>query len=170
MYNYFVAITITIILGLPPEYGLYSGLIDGFIYAIFGGCKDLNIGPTSLISLMLQPVVKNFGAVGAVLMTFLSGIIILILGILQLGFLIDFFSYPIIAGFICASSFNIASSQIKNLFGFSGKTDTFINSWKSIFDNISEAKPWDSILGILSIVLIVCLRVSLVVTHQSIYI
>lgn len=109
---------------------------------------------------MLQPVVKNFGAAGAVLMTFLSGIIILILGLLQLGFLIDFFSYPIIAGFICASSFNIASSQIKNIFGIPGKTDTFIDSWTSIFENISSAQQWDSVLGLLSIVLIVCLKVS----------
>jgi sodium-independent sulfate anion transporter 11 len=60
-------------------------LIDGFIYAIFGGCKDLNIGPTSILSLMLQPHVTQMGADAAVLMTFLSGIIIFVLGVLQLG-------------------------------------------------------------------------------------
>jgi sodium-independent sulfate anion transporter 11 len=78
-------IAYAIVAGLPPEYGLYSGLIDGFIYAIFGGCKDLNIGPTSILSLMLQPHVTQMGADAAVLMTFLSGIIIFVLGVLQLG-------------------------------------------------------------------------------------
>jgi sodium-independent sulfate anion transporter 11 len=151
-------IAYAIVAGLPAEYGLYSGLIDGFIYAIFGGCKDLNIGPTSILSLMLQPHVTQMGADAAVLMTFLSGIIIFVLGVLQLGFVIEFFSYPIIAGFICGGSFQIASSQLKSLFGIPGKSDNFLQSWKSVFENISEISLWDTVLGVTSIVFLVILK------------
>ncbi|XP_044272554.1 sodium-independent sulfate anion transporter-like isoform X2 [Tribolium madens] len=151
-------IAYAIVAGLPPEYGLYSGLIDGFIYAIFGGCKDLNIGPTSILSLMLQPHVASMGPDASTLMTFISGIIIFCLGVMHLGFVIQFFSYPIIAGFICGGSFQIASSQLKSLFGIPGKNGNFLESWTSVFENFSQVRKWDTVLGVTSIVALVALK------------
>lgn len=56
-----------------------------FIYAFFGSCKDVNIGPTAIMALMTQPHVEKLGADMAVLLSFLSGLAIFILGFLQLG-------------------------------------------------------------------------------------
>jgi sodium-independent sulfate anion transporter 11 len=166
--------------GLPPEYGLYSGLVDGFIYAIFGTCKDLNIGPSSLLSLMLQPHVTKLGPDAAVLMTFLSGVIIFSLGVIRLGtthtlhlippnnsisgFVVDFLSYPIIAGFICGGTIQLGSSQIKSLMGISGKNSNFLECWISIVTNISETRLWDTVLGVVSILFLIVLKVRRV--HQ----
>ncbi|XP_068914145.1 sodium-independent sulfate anion transporter-like isoform X4 [Tenebrio molitor] len=144
--------------GLPPEYGLYSGLVDGFIYAIFGTCKDLNIGPGSLLSLMLQPHVTKLGPDAAVLMTFLSGIIIFTLGVIRLGFVVEFLSYPIIAGFICGGTIQVGSSQIKSLMGISGKNSNFLECWISIVTNISETRLWDTVLGVVSILFLIVLK------------
>jgi sodium-independent sulfate anion transporter 11 len=73
------------IAGLTPEYGLYCGFMGGFVYAIFGSCKDVNIGPTSIMALMLQEHVSKLGPDMAVTISFLAGIIIFILGLLNLG-------------------------------------------------------------------------------------
>lgn len=71
--------------GLPSQYGLYSGLMDGLMYFFFGGCKDINVGPTAILALFVQPFVTTMGPAGAVLMTFISGTLIFIAGILHLG-------------------------------------------------------------------------------------
>lgn len=55
------------------------------MYAILGSCKDVNIGPTAILSLMILPYVEALGPDMAVLITFLSGCIIFLLGALQLG-------------------------------------------------------------------------------------
>lgn len=56
-----------------------------FVYAFLGSCKDVNIGPTAILALMVQPYVTEYGADMAVLITFLAGCIVFILGILHLG-------------------------------------------------------------------------------------
>ena len=78
-------ISSTVSSGLTPEYGLYCGFMGGFVYAIFGSCKDVNIGPTSIMALMLQEHVSKMGPDMAVIITFLAGIIIFVLGSLNLG-------------------------------------------------------------------------------------
>jgi sodium-independent sulfate anion transporter 11 len=72
---------------------------------------------------------------------------------------VEFFSYPIIAGFTCAASLQIASSQVKGLFGLPGKANAFLEAWEAVFDNIDQIRLWDSILGILSILFLVALKV-----------
>lgn len=59
--------------------------MGGFIYCIFGGCKDINMGPTAIMALFVQSSVATMGPSGAILITFLSGIFIFMAGILQLG-------------------------------------------------------------------------------------
>lgn len=71
--------------GLPSQYGLYSGFMGGMVYFILGSCKDLNVGPTAIMALMIQPYVSVMGPAAAVLSTFLSGCIIFLCGIFQLG-------------------------------------------------------------------------------------
>jgi hypothetical protein len=68
--------------------------MGGFVYAIFGSCKDVNIGPTSIMALMLQEHVSKLGPDMAVTISFLAGIIIFILGLLNLGFVVEFFFLP----------------------------------------------------------------------------
>ena len=90
--------------------------------------KDINVGPTAIMALMTAKI-SHYGPEYAVLLTFFTGIVILVAGFLRLGFLIDFFSLPVIAGFTSAAAITIASSQVGSLdqvfklsfFHFSGK-------------------------------------------------
>ncbi|KAJ8978076.1 hypothetical protein NQ317_000634 [Molorchus minor] len=152
-------IAYALVAGLPAQYGLYSGFMACFVYFIFGSCKDLNIGPTAIMSLMVQPYVTAMGAAGAILLCFLSGCIIFVLGLLHLGFIVEFFSYPVTAGFTTAAALNIASSQIKSLFGITGKSNAFLEAWISVFEHIGEIRKWDTLLGFITILFLVVAKV-----------
>eukprot|EP00092_Neocalanus_flemingeri_P010828 GFUD01011660.1.p1 GENE.GFUD01011660.1~~GFUD01011660.1.p1 ORF type:complete len:675 (+),score=113.89 GFUD01011660.1:76-2100(+) len=153
--------------GLSPQYGLYSSFMGCFAYCVFGSTKDITIGPTAIMALMtgavFQGELAKYGEYYAVLLAFFSGIIIFIFGILQLGFLIDFISVPVIAGFTSAAAITIASGQIKGLLGIhvehkshshAGVVDDYID----IFNNIDSIRYQDAILGITCAILLLLLR------------
>lgn len=78
-------IAYAVVAGLPPQYGLYSSFMGCFVYLIFGSCKDVTIGPTAITALMIQHAVINLNVDFAILATFLSGLVIFLLGIFNLG-------------------------------------------------------------------------------------
>ena len=99
----------------------------------------------------------------------LSGIIILICGLLQLGFLIDFISVPVIAGFTSAAALTIASGQWKSLLGVTIDADHkshthagVVDYYIDIFHNISTVRYQDAILGLVCSIILLSLRVSIV--------
>jgi len=157
-------IAYAIVAGLPPQYGLYSAFMGCFVYCIFGSCKDITIGPTAIMALMTS-VHAQYGPEYAVLLSFLSGLIILLCGLLQLGFLIDFISVPVIAGFTSAAALTIASGQWKSLLGISidphHKSHTHagvVDYYLDVFHNISTIRYQDALLGFCCCVILLSLR------------
>ncbi|XP_044018507.1 sodium-independent sulfate anion transporter-like isoform X3 [Aphidius gifuensis] len=126
-----------VVAGLKPSYGLYSSFMSSFIYIFFGSCKNITIGPTAIMSLMVEPLVSKYGPEMAVLICFLKGCIIGLFGIFHLGFLLDFISLPVITGFTTAASINIATSQLKSLLGISGKSEDLVGSMDEGLPHIS---------------------------------
>ncbi|XP_011305329.1 sodium-independent sulfate anion transporter [Fopius arisanus] len=147
-----------VVAGLNPEYGLYAGFMGPFIYILFGSCHNITIGPTAIMALMVQPLVLNFGPDMAVLICFLKGCIIAVLGIFHLGFLLDFISIPVITGFTSAAAINIASSQFKSLLGIPGRSEGLVEALKGIFTNLDKINGWDILLGVSTISLLVLLK------------
>uniref|UniRef100_A0A182K947 STAS domain-containing protein n=1 Tax=Anopheles christyi TaxID=43041 RepID=A0A182K947_9DIPT len=145
------------IANLDPQYGLYSAFMGCFIYCILGSCKDVTIGPTAIMSLMINAHVGNNGPELAILSAFVSGCVILLLGILNLGFLVQFISFPVSSGFTSAAAITIASGQVKSLLGISAQSNEFLDSWINVFENIQDIRLWDSVLGIVTIVLLLVL-------------
>lgn len=97
----------------------------------------------------------------AVLASFLSGIVILLLSLLNLGFLIQFISYPVTVGFTTAAAITIASGQIKSFFGLTVKSSgDFIDSWRVLFSHIGEIRLWDTLLGVATLLFLLILKVS----------
>jgi sulfate permease, SulP family len=108
--------------GLPPEVGLYASVAPLVLYAIFGSSRVLAVGPVAVASLMTAAAIGEHAAVGtpaywsaAMTLAFLSGAMLLAMGVLRLGFLANFLSHPVISGFISASGLLIAASQLKTL-------------------------------------------------------
>lgn len=94
-----------------------------------------------------------------VLLCFLMGCVILLLGLLHLGFLVDFISMPVTCGFTNAAAITIAASQLKSLLGLSGSGNGFIDSLTAVFGNLKSIGIWDTLLGLSSILMLVGLKV-----------
>ncbi|XP_076210259.1 sodium-independent sulfate anion transporter isoform X2 [Aptenodytes patagonicus] len=105
--------------GLPLQYGLYSSFMGCFVYCFLGTAKDVTLGPTAIMSLLVSSYTFH-EPVYAILLAFLSGCIQLAMGLLHLGFLLDFISCPVIKGFTSAASITISFNQIKNILGLQG--------------------------------------------------
>ncbi|KAG5673066.1 hypothetical protein PVAND_003141 [Polypedilum vanderplanki] len=152
-------IAYAIIAGLPPQYGLYSSFMGCFMYTIFGSCSDVNIGPTAIMALLTYSPVTNFNANFAFLGTFLVGCIVFMFGILNLGFLIQFISIPTITGFVTAATITIGSSQVKPLLGIkNGASGDFLQSWKNVFIHYNEIRLYDTLFGLISLVLLIAMK------------
>ncbi|UDF34095.1 UNVERIFIED_ORG: sulfate permease [Shinella sp. XGS7] len=110
--------------GLPPEVGLYASVAPLLLYAVFGSSRVLAVGPVAVVSLMTAAAVGELAPAGspqywtlALTLATISGLMLLAMGLLRLGFLANFLSHPVISGFITASGLLIAASQLKVLLG-----------------------------------------------------
>ncbi|XP_026729166.1 sodium-independent sulfate anion transporter-like [Trichoplusia ni] len=144
--------------GLPPQYGLYSSFMACFVYTVFGSVKDSAIGPTAIAAILTRENLHGLGPEFAVLLAFLSGCVELLMGILQLGFLIDFISGPVSVGFTSAAAIIIATTQVKDILGLSFPGGKFLQVWTGLYEHIGETRLWDSVLGISCIVVLLLLR------------
>uniref|UniRef100_A0A804MLI4 Sulfate transporter7 n=1 Tax=Zea mays TaxID=4577 RepID=A0A804MLI4_MAIZE len=111
--------------GLHPIYGLYTGFVPLFIYAIFGSSRQLAVGPVALVSLLVSNVLGGIVNSSsklytelAILLAFMVGILECLMGLLRLGWLIRFISHSVISGFTTASAIVIGLSQIKYFLGY----------------------------------------------------
>lgn len=119
--------------GLPPEVGLYASVAPLLLYAVFGSSRVLAVGPVAVVSLMTAAAVGEHAAPGsatywpvAITLAFLSGTMLLAMGLLRLGFIANFLSHPVISGFISASGLLIAASQLKTLMGVTAEGHHFV--------------------------------------------
>lgn len=160
------AVTVTIMLipqslayallaGLPPEAGLYASIAPIIFYAIFGTSRALAVGPVAVVSLMTAAAIGTIAeqgsmgyALAALTLAGLSGVILLLLGLLKLGFLANFLSHPVIAGFITASGILIAASQIKHIIGVTAGGDTLPELVVSLAASLSQTNLATLALGV----------------------
>ncbi|XP_058417792.1 sodium-independent sulfate anion transporter isoform X1 [Diceros bicornis minor] len=143
--------------GLPPQYGLYSAFMGCFVYFFLGTSRDVTLGPTAIMSLLVSFYTFHEPAY-AVLLAFLSGCIQLAMGFLCLGFLLDFISCPVIKGFTSAAAVTIGFGQIKNLLGLQHIPRQFFLQVYHTFRNIGETRVGDAVLGLVCMVLLLVLK------------
>ena len=114
----------SILAGLPPEVGLYASIAPPILYAFFGSSRALAVGPVAVASLMVASTLSQHAAVGtgeyyaaALILAFLIGSFLILMGVARLGFMANFLSHPVMSGFTSAAAIVIAFSQLANLFG-----------------------------------------------------
>lgn len=81
------------------------------------------------------------------------------MGLLHVGFLVDFISMPVICGFTNAAAITIGSSQIGTIFGIPGRSESFIDACKKLVTQYTEIRLWDSLLGFASVFMLLALKV-----------
>ncbi|MGR3376683.1 SulP family inorganic anion transporter [Salipiger abyssi] len=141
--------------GLPAEMGLYASILPLVAYAIFGTSRALAVGPVAVVSLMTAAAIGQLGltspaeiALAAITLAFISGVFLTLLGVLKLGFLANFLSHPVIAGFITASGILIAASQLKHIFGIDAGGHTLVELVRSIFEHLGETNLITLVIGV----------------------
>ena len=140
--------------GLPPQAGLYASIVPIMLYAVFGTSRSLAVGPVAVVSLMTAAALSNIVeqgtmgyAVAALSLAALSGIILLLMGLFRLGFIANFLSHPVIAGFITASGIIIATSQLKNVFGVNAHGHNLLDLVISLSSHLSEINWITVVIG-----------------------
>lgn len=140
--------------GLPPVTGIYAAILPLMLYALFGTSRALAVGPVAVVSLMTATAIGQIaeqGTVGyataALTLAFLSGAMLLAMGVLRLGFLVNFLSHPVIAGFISAAGLLIAARQIGHLLGISGEGDTLPEIAATLWANLPDTNPVTLAMG-----------------------
>ena len=133
------------IAGMPPVYGLYAALIPQALYALFGTSRQLAVGPVAMDSLLVATAVSSLATADseqyiliAISLAFLVGVIQLMMGVINFGFLVNFLSKPVISGFTCAAAIVIGFSQMKYVLGVSLMQKSFFPLVGEVFARLNE--------------------------------
>lgn len=154
------------IAGLPPEYGLYSAIVPAVIAALWGSSWHLVSGPTTAISLVVFASLSPLAEVGsatyvqlAVTLSFLVGVIQLVMGSMRLGILVNFISHTVVIGFTAGAAILIASNQLKNFFGIAiAQGSSFYATWNVFFHSIGSINWFVATVAILTVLVGVAVK------------
>ncbi|RAK72067.1 SLC26/SulP family anion transporter [Aspergillus fijiensis CBS 313.89] len=153
---------------LPVQYGLYSSFMGVLLYWFFATSKDITIGPVAVMSTLVGTIVLDAedkypnipGHVVASCLAIVSGGIVCALGLLRLGFIVDFIPLPAISAFMTGSALNIASGQVKNLLGESASFSTRDATYMIIINSLKHlpSAGIDAALGVTSLAMLYMIR------------
>ena len=149
------------IAGMPPEYGLYAGMVPAIIAALWGSSWHLVSGPTTAASIVLFSTLSNLAEPGSVeyirlvlTLTFMVGVIQLAMGLAKLGALVNFISHSVIIGFTAGAAILICVHQLKNFFGLDiASGENFVGILIDFFNQVDQTNGY--VLAVASITLLV---------------
>ncbi len=152
-----LAIAFGIASGVSPEKGIITAIIAGFIISFLGGSKVQIGGPTGAFIVIIYGIIQQYGEKGLLVATIMAGVLLILLGVFKLGTIIKFIPYPIVVGFTSGIALTIFTTQIKDLFGLSMHIvpADFISKWIAYFQNFISISLWPTVVGLLSILLII---------------
>lgn len=141
--------------GLPLQAGLYVGILPAIVYALFGTSGVLAVGPVALTSLLtfsaLSPLAEPASdayVLLAVLLALLSGICLLLMGLLRMGFLANFLSHPVMSAFVSAAALVILIGQLKGLSGIPVSGGTLPELLQNLYLGVNQLHPETLGLGL----------------------
>jgi SulP family sulfate permease len=136
-----LALAFAIASGVPPEKGLVTAIVAGFLIALLGGSRVQIGGPTGAFVVIVAGIVQKYGVEKLATCTLLAGAILIVLGLARFGGAIKFIPYPVVTGFTSGIAVIIFSSQIKDLLGLpvGDMPAEFLEKWATILPAISRA-------------------------------
>jgi SulP family sulfate permease len=146
--------------GLPPERGLFTAIVAGFLISLLGGSRVQIGGPTGAFVVIVSGIVAQFGYAGLCWCTLMAGVLLILFGVFRLGGLIRFIPFPVTTGFTTGIAVVIFSTQIKDLLGLQMESvpPDFLQKWNAYLHAIGSISPAAAMLGVGSVLLIVALR------------
>jgi len=149
------------IAGMPPEYGLYAAPLALIGYAIFGTSRHLNVGPSSTVAALSFSVIVGLAAAGSdefisltIMLAILVGFLLIIGGLLRMGVLADFFSKPVLDGFIVGVAITIVVGQLDKIVGYGVEEKDFIPEVLLLLKEIGMTHWPTLVVGLVSLALL----------------
>lgn len=135
-----LAIAFAIASGLPPEYGLYTGVVAGFLISALGGSKVQIGGPTGAFIVIVYGIVQRYGIDGLTVATIMAGVLLVIFGLARFGGVIKFIPFPVTTGFTSGIAVVIFSSQVKDILGLQmgAVPSEFIAKWRALIAHLNS--------------------------------
>ncbi|MDD3775291.1 MAG: SulP family inorganic anion transporter [Sulfurovaceae bacterium] len=157
-----LAMAIAIASNLPPERGLFTAIVAGFLISALGGSKFQIGGPTAAFIVTVAMVAMHHGYQGLVLATMIAGILLIIMALVKAGELIKFIPYPVITGFTSGIALLILFSQLKDFFGLpiENMPPDFIDKLVLYVQNLDQANPVAVAVALISIIIIFFMKVN----------
>lgn len=157
-----VSLAYATLAGLPPQYGIYGYLIGGLFYALLGTSRQLAIGPTSAISLLVGTTiaglangnVQRWADIASLTALVFAGMAILAY-LLRLSGIINFISETVLVGFKAGACITIGLTQLPKLFGVKGGGDNFIDRIITILQQLPDMNTAVFIFGITAIIILI---------------
>ncbi len=148
------------IAGMPPEYGLYAAMVPAIIAALFGSSRFLVSGPTTAASIVLYSSLSVLAIPGtndfvlyALTLTFMVGVIQLMMGLARLGILVNFISHSVIVGFTAGAAILIATQQIQHFFGVAIPRELhFHQTYTYLYESLEVVHPATLGVGVFTLV------------------
>ena len=154
--------------GVPAEMGLYATMLPLVAYALLGTSRTLSVGPVAVISLMTATAIGEAAATtgasaieAAIVLALLSGGVLLLMGVLRFGFLVNFLSHSVVAGFITASGIIIALGQLRHLLGIDAHGDNLVELGSTLLQGIPGTSATTLMLGGVALAILLLARHSL---------
>lgn len=157
-----VSLAYATLAGLPPQYGIYGYLIGGLFYALLGTSKQLAIGPTSAISLLIGTTiadlangdVQRWADIASLTALVFAGMAILAY-LLRLSGIINFISETVLVGFKAGAAITIGLTQLPKLFGVKGGGNNFIERIITLFQQLPDTNIYVFVFGLAAILILI---------------
>jgi len=152
-----LAMALSIAIGVPPQHGLYTSIIAGFLISLTGGSRFNVSGPTAAFVVVLMPVVAKYGLGGLLLASIMAGVILLAMGLTGLGRMVRFIPYPVVVGFTAGIGVVIAGLQIRDLLGLAQVEGSghFLTQLYEIAQNLPAASMTDLSVGLITLAILI---------------
>ncbi|MBR5833176.1 MAG: STAS domain-containing protein [Bacteroidales bacterium] len=148
--------------GVPPQNGLITAIIAGFLISFCGGSDFLIGGPTGAFIVIITGIISGYGFQGLLIATIMAGIFLVLMGVFKMGAIFKYIPYPIVVGFTSGIALTIFSTQMNNFFGlglgempeefYSGVPSEFIRKWIFYFSE-GTVNIWETLLSLACLVI-----------------
>src|SRR5690606_11952964 len=132
-----LSMALAIASGAPPQHGLFTAIIGGIVIALAGGSMHSISGPTAAFVILLAPITATYGLSGLMMASLMAGVVLILMGLLRLGRLIQFIPYPVTTGFTAGIAVVIAILQLGDLIGIGSLQGEHI--WDRLTDLFTRA-------------------------------
>jgi SulP family sulfate permease len=151
-----LSMALAIASGVAPQHGLYTAIIAGIVSSLLGGTRCQVTGPTAAFVVILVPIVAKFGLGGLLVAGLMAGVILIALGALKLGNLIQYIPHPVTTGFTAGIAVVIGTIQLKDFFGLQfAAPDSYLDRWKLMAAARGTASGWELAVGVTTLALLI---------------